>query len=125
MLVTQKRLGDGTARGGFPVIVTFICLFVHWFNCSSALQPVQITFCQLQGAGDSYDILPAPGTPDRQVIGNYQEEPAVRGAAGARREAAPLTAWGIRISFLKEPTGRKGKEELGWKTSPRHENQAW
>lgn len=89
MLVTQKRLGGGTARGGFPVIVTFICLFVHWFNCSSALQPVQITFCQLQGAGDSYDILPAPGTPDRQVIGNYQEEPAVRGAAGPEGRGRP------------------------------------
>lgn len=32
----------------------FICLFVHWFNCSSALQPVQ-----MRGAGDGYDILPA------------------------------------------------------------------
>lgn len=88
MLVTQEAGWQGCSWW-LSCYCHIYLLFVHWFNCSSALQPVQITFCQLQGAGDNYDILPAPGTPDRQVIGNYQEEPAVRVAAGPEGRGRP------------------------------------
>lgn len=45
---------------------------------------------------------------------------AVRGAVRPERRRAHLTAQEIRYSFLKKPTGRMNKSELGWKASPRH-----
>lgn len=56
------------------------------------------------------------GTPDRQGIGNYQEEGDVTGAGGREGEGTWNPVWGVRRGALEEPAGRVGGKRPAGKT---------
>lgn len=95
MFVTQKEAGGGGGRAGlflmaFPSlshlsVYVFTGSVVHLLCNQSRVSSAS---CRVLGTDMTSPPLPR-STPDRHIIGNYQEEMAVQGAVGPEGRGLP------------------------------------